>query len=142
MAFEGEAEMRARLRAIGAFAAEVESHGFDPGRWHASDRRPRPGESDVWTLPWFELSEQGMAFVRALGAIMLKFDWPTWAATPAAQVLYHDRDALASASVDDLRRIVTAVVRTDRFNEGQLSDAFDSGLMAAIARRAAALAEA
>lgn len=34
---------------------------------------------------------------------------------------------------------LTAIVRGDRFNEGLLLDAFQSGLLARIARRAAAL---
>lgn len=136
-----DADLGARLRAIGAFVGELETPEFVAGAWHPSERRRNGDDKDVWTLPWFELSERGLAFVRALGGIMETFDWPTWAATPAAQALYHDREALASASIEDLRRIATAVLRSDRFNEGQLSDAFDSGLMAAIARRAAALAE-
>lgn len=136
-----DADLGARLRAIGAFVDELASAEFVPGEWHPSERRQQGEGTEVWTLPWFELSERGMAFVRALGGIMVTFDWPTWAGTPAAQALYHDRVALASASIEDLQRIVTAVLRSDRFNEGQLSDAFDSGLMAAIARRAAALAE-
>jgi hypothetical protein len=136
-----DADLGARLRAIGEFVEELEAPTFVAGAWHQSERREEGDDKDVWTLPWFELSERGLAFVRALGGIMETFDWPTCAATPAAQALYHDREALASASIEDLRRIATAVLRSDRFNEGQLSDAFDSGLMAAIARRAAALAE-
>ncbi len=72
---------------------------------------------------------------------MFVFDWPTWARTPEAQALHDDRPTLAAATPGQLKKLVTAVVREDRFNEGALGGSFESGLMAAIARRAAALAD-
>jgi hypothetical protein len=35
--------------------------------------------------------------------------------------------------------MITAIVRSDRFVEGSMAGAFESGLLAAISRRAAAL---
>jgi hypothetical protein len=43
------------------------------------------------------------------------------------------------ASPDDLARLLTAIVRSDRFVEGSLVGAFESGLLTRIAQRAAAL---
>jgi hypothetical protein len=48
---------------------------------------------------------------------------------------------LAGATPDQLSRLATALLRQDRFSEGSLGADFASGLMAAIARRAAVLAE-
>ena len=132
------ASARAALRAIGAFAEELEAPGFEAGQWHPSE--PTREDPSVHTMPWYELSPRAEAFVRSLASIMVVFDWPTWAATDEAQALHDDRVVLAAASPEQLSRLVTAVVREDRFNEGALGDSFDSGLMAAIARRAAALA--
>ncbi len=132
---------RDRLRAIGAFVEELEAPGFDAGHWHASELDHRDGDTDVWTMPWFELSDRAAAFVTALAGIMVVFDWPTWARTDEGQTLHDDRGALAAATPDQLARLVTGVVREDRFNEGALGDSFESGLMLAIARRAAALAQ-
>jgi len=132
--------LRERLAAIGAFADELEAPGFTAGAWHPS--APTRDDPTVWTMPWYELTPRATAFVRALAAIMITFDWPTWAATDEAQALYRDRAALANATPDELARLVTAVVREDRFNEGALGDSFEAGVMAAIARRAAALANA
>ena len=130
-------DLRERLRAIGAFRAELEAPGFDAGAWHRSERL-----GEMLTLPWFELSDRGAAFVRALAGIMLPgFDWPAWAQTPGARALHADRSILASASAEELAMLATALIRQDRFNEGSLGDDFASGLMAAIARRAAHLAD-
>jgi len=80
---------------------------------------------------------------EALGDGLLQpgFDWPTWANTPEAQALRNDPDVLAAATPDQLGKLLTAVIREDRFNEGALGDSFESGFIAAIARRAKALAE-
>jgi hypothetical protein len=53
--------------------------------------------------------------------------------------LKDDPEATAAATPDQLARLLTAIVRSDRFVEGSIAGAFDSGLLARIARRAAAL---
>lgn len=129
-----------RLRAIGAFADRLEAPGFVAGAWHPME--PSRDDPAVSTMPWYELSDPARAFVGALGGIIEPFDWPAWVGTPEAQALYRDRSALASATPEQLSKLATAIIRSDRFNEGALGEAFDSGVMAAIARRAAVLADA
>lgn len=132
-------QQRARLRAVGAFAGELAVDGFAVGEWHPSE--PMPADPDAWTMPWYELSDRAEAFVRALGGIVEPFDWMAWLPTPEGQALYHDRGALATASADQLTRLATALVRSERFGEGELAAAFERGVMLGIARRAAVLAE-
>jgi len=134
-------ELRQRLAAIGAFADELESPDFDPGQWHDSERR-QTADDEVWTMPWFELSDRAEAFLAAIRANrwIEPFDWMDWAQTDEATALRDDRAALGRATLDQLQRLLTAVVRAERFSDGTLEWAFDSGLMAAIARRAQALA--
>ena len=134
-------ELRQRLTAIGAFADELESPDFDPGQWHDSERR-QTADDEVWTMPWFELSDRAEAFLAAIRANgwIEPFDWMDWAQTDEATALRDDRAALGRATLDQLQRLLTAVVRAERFSDGTLEWAFDSGLMAAIARRAQALA--
>ena len=132
-------QVRGRLRAIGAFAEELEAPGFVSGLWHPSE--PTREDPAVSTMPWYELSERAEAFVGALGGIIEPFDWPAWLPTPEAQALYRDRAVLAAATPEQLSKLATAIVRSDRFSEGALGEAFDGGVMAAIARRAAALAD-
>lgn len=137
---EGRApDLRERLAAIGAFRAELESPGFDAGRWHAS--HPTVDDPDVWTMPWFELSDRAEAFVAALAGIMISdFDWPSWMGMPEGQALSSDHAAVAAADPTQLAKLATAVIRSDRFNEGAIASCFESGLMTAIAERAEALA--
>jgi hypothetical protein len=94
-------------------------------------------------MPWYELSPAAEAFLRAVGEagmMLTGFNWPSWAQTPEAKTLHGDRDALAHATPDELAMLLTALIREDRFNEGALGDSFESGIMAAIARRAKDLA--
>lgn len=131
-------DVRERLRAIGAFRAELETPGFDAGRWHPSE--PMIDDPNVRTMPWFELSDRGAAFVAALAGIMISgFDWPSWMGTPEGQALSSDHVAIAAADPTQLSKLATAVIRSDRFNEGSIAICFDSGLMTAIARRAEVL---
>ena len=80
--------------------------------------------------------------MSALGGLLEVFDWPSWVATDEAKQLYADRDVLAAATPAQLSKLVTALIRSERFNDGELAAAFESGLMAAIARRAAMLGSA
>ena len=128
-----------RLRHLGAFADELEAPGFELGHWH--DSAPSPGDPSVWTMPWYELSPRGDAVFRALGSIVVVFDWPTWAQTDEARSLRDDRAVLAAATPEQLQHLVTWLVRAERFSDGGLESAFESGLLAAIARRAATLAD-
>jgi hypothetical protein len=126
------------LATLGAFVAELEAPDFDAGVWHDSERT-----GDTMTMPWFELSPRGAAFVAALAGIMIKgFDWMTWAVTPEAKGFKDDHRAIDSATTEQLARLATALVRQDRFSEGAHAEMFENGMMLAVARRAAALAAA
>jgi hypothetical protein len=46
-----------------------------------------------------------------------------------------------NASPEQLAKLITAVVRADRFCEGYLHGAFESGLLVGVVRRARQLAE-
>jgi Family of unknown function (DUF6508) len=132
-------DLRRRLRILADTLPILEAPDFTPGRWHDSEKR----EDNVWTMPWYELSPQAEAVTRAVGQAGLLqpgFDWPTWAQTAEAQALRHDPDALAAATPDQLGKLLTALIREDRFNEGALGDTFESGFMTAVVRRAKALA--
>ena len=67
------------------------------------------------------------------------FKWGEWASTSEAAELRDDPAALASAGAKDLSRLLTVCIRQDRFVEGALLDAFNSGLILRIVQRAAAI---
>jgi hypothetical protein len=132
-------DLRRRLRILADTLPALEAPDFVPGRWHDSEKRG----GNVWTMPWYELSPSAEAVLTAIGQsgfMQTGFDWPTWARTPEAIALRTDPDVLAAATPDQLGKLLTALIREDRFNEGALGDTFESGFIAAIARRAKALA--
>ena len=115
----------------------LEAPDADFGHWVTSP--PRDGEL---TLPWFELGPVGEAWRAAVGTggwVIAGFDWRTWLDTAEGQSFGGDAVAVDRATPEQLERLLTAIVRSDRFVEGSIEGAFTSGLLAQIARRATAL---
>lgn len=128
---------RDRLRALAPFAAAIRDPAFDFGVWHDSERRP----DGVYSMPWFDFGSDALSLLRACaGWITPGFDWPAWARTEEAQRLLHDSVAMAEATPDQISKFLTALVRSDRFSEGALAEAYDSGLLARLLDRVAQLA--
>ena len=89
------------------------------------------------------LTEPGMRFRQMAtdaGWVMKDFDWPQWAQSKDAELLFTNRSALSRSSEEQLAKILTVLIRQDRFIEGELAGAFQSGLILAVAERAEALA--
>lgn len=126
-----------RLRPLAGLVPILESPDADFGHWDLPP--PRDGRQ---SLGWFEFGPAGEAFRAAVGEggwIVYGFDWGTWLQTPEGQALRDDRTAVAGATPDQLARLLTAIIRSDRFVEGSIAGAYESGLLLAIARRAAAM---
>jgi hypothetical protein len=108
-------------------------------------RHPDTGtgtRDDPWKFGWYQLSEVGTKFVEMLygaGWVMRNFDWPNWAWSEEAQRLCSDRATLVTTNCDQLAKLLTALVRQDRFCDGVLEEAFEDGLLRAIAERAETL---
>jgi hypothetical protein len=68
------------------------------------------------------------------------FDWAAWAKSAEGRRLLSEPDAMETADAGQIRRVLTVCARRERFCEGALLAAFESGLMLRAARRAAALA--
>lgn len=128
-----------RLRALAAVLPRLEAGAeADFGTWVPS-RQTAP---NTWTMPYVEYGPLEQEFhAAAAGWVRPDIDWMTWGETPDALALRREPARLERASAEDLAHLLTALVRGDRFNEGLLLDAFGEGLLARIARRAAALAE-
>ncbi len=62
-----------------------------------------------------------------------------WLATPEGRALSTDPDAIALADVAALGRLLTSLVRGERFGDGTLASAHGRGILTAILRRAAEL---
>lgn len=124
---------------LARFLPLLEAPGFAAGHMQP-DAEVADG---VWQPGGVELAEAVRALVQAAyaeGWVLPGFDWPGWAQTPEAQALRDDPAALAAATPEQLAKLLTTIIRQDRFVEGALLAAFESGLMLRIIRRAAALA--
>lgn len=86
-------------------------------------------EREVRQMPYVERSAALGRVHVALGGIgaIVPFDWPNW--TEGAR---YRTAAVTDASVADAVRLVTSLIRGDRFNEGLLAAADDGRLAAAI----------
>jgi hypothetical protein len=122
-----------RLGRLAAHAEFLRQPGFSAGRWH----EPRHLEDGSMTMPWFELSPEAADLVRAASTLgfVRPFDWMTWIATPEAAALM-TAEGTRGATAEDISKLMTTLVRRDRFVEGTLDAAFESGLLLAILERA------
>ena len=127
--------LAARLEALASLLPEFEAGGFACGEWRGGEEQ-RPG---AVTMPWFALSEPVRRFVRTAYDeewVLSDFAWVSWAGTPEAQNLEGDRDALAQATPEQLAKLLTMLIRRNRFVEGALAGDCESGLLTAVLRRA------
>lgn len=94
-------------------------------------------------MPWFEYGPAVERFHEALGrdGWLAPFDWTTWIADPEHLALLEDPTRIAAADEADLARLLTTIVRNDRFHDGFLASAFERGVILAIVRRAGVLAD-
>jgi Family of unknown function (DUF6508) len=126
----------APLAGLAAFLPEIDKPDFDFGEWVPA-RRPAPS---VVTMPYFAFSPEGLALLAAM-PVQMDFNWGEWKDTDEAKGLLNDRDVLARATEEQLVKLSTTLMRADRFTDGALANAYASGLLAAMVRRAAALSE-
>ena len=127
-----------KLRGIVAFLPSFQSPEFKFGYW----TEPQSDQPGVMILPYFSLGEVAWSFEQKayeLGWVIRDFDWPTWKQTSEAETLRDDAQALAQATAEQLARLLTVCIRQDRFCEGALESAFESGLLTRILERVAVI---
>ena len=128
-----------RMERLAGFIAVLES----PGLVAAEYVRVRP-EAGVWTMSYPRYHPEVDRFVELAyedGWVRTDFRWVDWCETNEARTLRDDPEVLASATPDQLAKLITVVVRQERFYEGSLAGAFEDGLVLAIVRRARVLAD-
>jgi hypothetical protein len=130
-------ELTERLRVLAAVLPVLEAPDADFGHWDLP-----PPKDGIGSLGWFEFGPTADVWRAAVGAgdwIVGGFDWRTWLAGDDGRSLRDNPGAIATATPDQLAWLLTAIIRSDRFTEGSIAGAFESGLLAAISRRACAL---
>lgn len=83
------------------------------------------------------------SFIRMLydeNWIIRGFEWHRWAREEEAKALFRDSAALARAEPDQLARLLSTILRQNRFCEGFLVGTAEEGFLARICRRAEQLA--
>jgi hypothetical protein len=133
--------LQERLQALANFLPIFEQPGFEFGEWSENPK----SESGVIVLPHYSWSDAAQSFVSMaydMGWVLLDYAWPAWKGTDEAINLRDDPAALAAAAPEQLARLLTVLIRQDRYIEGALGSAYKSGLLTGIVRRAAALVEA
>jgi hypothetical protein len=126
-----------RLAGLAAWEGPLASPTLRIGRWISSE----PDANGVIQMPYYDYDPVILRFAREVSALgwVYPFDWMTWAGTPAAQRLFRDPALVAELDADDLGRLLTTIIRADRFTEGSIAAAAERGALLAIARRAGVL---
>lgn len=133
------ADLRGALERLAAFLPELSTPDVQYGEWRGG-QRVSPG---VLNMPWFEQSELVMRFTSqayADGWVRMGFRWSDWAGTDEARPLLHDPGAISGLQPETLANLITCYIRADRFVEGALADAFETGMIRAIVEQAGRLA--
>lgn len=128
-------EVRGWLRRLARHLSAFEAQEFRFGSWV----RSRQTDDGAIVMGWYEPGPEAEALLADARAMITPFDWPAWASGPEGQALLGHPEAVASASADDLRKLLTVYVRSERFGDGTLEAAFASGMLTAITRRAGVL---
>jgi len=132
-----------RLKALAEFLVDFERPGFRSGKLRAG-KEVEPG---VLQLPYIEYDDRVDAFVETaygygwmLTGAEHNFDWTRWKDTNEAIQLRDDENSVEGATEEQLARLLTVLIRAERFCEGTLFSAFENGFILRIVRRAAVLA--
>ncbi len=131
--------LAARLERLAGFAVVLEAPAFVAGELVAPASAP-----GILTMPYARFHPEVDRFVSIAyedGWVRSDFAWGEWSKTPEAQSLRDDPEVLATATVDQLAKLITVLVRQERFSEGSLMGAFGHGLVLGIVRRAGVLME-
>ncbi len=127
-------ELRDRLAGLAAFLGVLQAPDFSFGTWSGGNKTP----SGAIEMPYFNTSDEASRLIKTaydLGWVLEDFNWPSWKDTDEAKRLL-EPSALGQATYDDLTHLLTTLIRQDRFVEGNLNWAFESGLLIGILERA------
>lgn len=128
---------RRRLDALAAFLPIFEREDFQFGTVTQPER-----DGDVITMGDDVVSADTEAFIAAAyrHGWVWWFKWAAWWGSEEAQALSIDLASIGEANEDQLAKLLTAVIRGDRLNEGLLAVSFENGLIVHVLRRMSALA--
>ncbi|GAC1427429.1 MAG: DUF6508 domain-containing protein [Acidobacteriaceae bacterium] len=126
-----------KLRALAGFAQVFAT----PGCRFVEAGNSDPHEQDDDGQSGCELTKETLSFIDALykSGWVKSFDWASWAETMDGKRLLEEPQHIAMATPDQLTKVLTVLVRRERFCEGTLNSAFEAGFLTAIVQRAQVL---
>lgn len=129
-----------QMKSLTQFLSDFEKAGFVAGQDSDLERNPDGSFNAYYVTYTARVLEFEQAAYKHKW-VLPNFDWSEWIQTAEPKRLRDDPEALAKATPHQLAKLLTVLIRQDRFCEGALLDAFSSGLMLRIVRRIAALAQ-
>ena len=127
-----------RLTRLAGFCPIFELKGFEFGKWCGGEEIGHGVIEDHY----FQFGDSAAALIEMcyeFGWVLHSFKWSEWMHSTEAQELRDRPEKLAEASPDQLAKLLTVLVRQDRFCEGNLAAAYQSGLILGILHRASVL---
>jgi Family of unknown function (DUF6508) len=126
---EAWAELWAAVDALAGEEQHLRWGGGEPVGTTVVDGEERP----VIQMPYAIYGEATERVLRAIGraGLIVPFDWPDWEGVRT----YRGSSALDDAPVADAVRMVTAIVRAERFSDGTIGATIDDGTLLAALRR-------
>jgi hypothetical protein len=81
-----------------------------------------------------------LEFVQAVctAGLVVDFDWPSWASV--GREIEADPEKLAAADLETVTKLLTIVVRSERFSEGSIAAAIKDGRLVRLLSRLGELA--
>jgi hypothetical protein len=141
-------EQRQRLARLAAFGQQLSTEGVGQRRRPGSGKRPYNTQEDLpelIILPGFEFTPSADSFHQYCykdGWILKDFAWPAWSKSHAGARLLEDPKLIASADVKTLSRLLTVILRSERFTDGAIAAYWSRGIIPAIFYRAAEISKA
>lgn len=129
----------ADLRAVAAFTEALTLSALVVGTWHGGVPE-REGASIQW--PWVQYTPVVNEWVDSLYEhhVVVDYGEPGW--DERMQAFAVDPGRLRSADLLTVRKVLTTVVRRERFCDGAIESSFETGLVQAAMVRLRVLAEA
>lgn len=130
----GDTPPTLRYDRLASLLPVFEDPGFSFGAWAGGGR----GEDGAIRMPFFAPSDAARQFLDVVeqdGWMLRGFDRVAWIRTEEGQRLKEDPGAVTDAGAAELARLLTAIIRADRFSDGALAGACERGLLTAILRR-------
>jgi ADP-ribosyl-[dinitrogen reductase] hydrolase len=125
--------LRERLAALAEFRPVFEREDFV-----FAEHTATVAGGSVITMGFYSLTGEGQRLYKAAYDYgwVRNLDYHAWSKTERGERLLRDLTWVTEASEDDLACLLTVCIRADRFCEGYLAGAYESGLIRRIVQRA------